>query len=999
MLKARRPLGRLFHWFVLVAVLGLMPQVRAAGPGTTTVVDVIYRADGTPAQGTLLITWPSFATKQGEAVASGTKSVKIGVGGSVRIPLAPNTGALPSGTHYKVTLKLDDGTTDTEYWVVPDSGETSIAAIRSKVVPATMAAQFVTRDYIDSTLSGVSGAMVVHKSGDESVAGVKTFVVSPVVPSPSSDQQAVNKAYVDAATRNAGSGVVLKTNGANNSSQAMLDLKAGSNVSLVDSGAGAITINSTGGIGPQGPAGGPFSGVVQVDGSTIANIQAGILAAGTTSILIPSDYAGKDSFTNPNNRPLLDMRNMGESRGGAVSVKDFGADGRGGVHDGTATAGSKVISYFDFASFMATYPGYLGSLPAIGMQFRMAAAGVAGADLVSTITAVGASTITLADAAGATVTRGSIWGYRIDNSGAFQAAVTYCQTTGCTIKVPQGVYGMYSTVTAPVGPNIGRFAFDCEGGRQATKVVWTGAGMGAIFRAPAASAPLAVRGCMLKTFDATAARLGIGIEWLGGVEHEATDNYFGDLYEGIRASTTWLNKIDFNRFYGCTSNAAVHFGPPGVGPVNGTTVSNNEFGCYGTYGLLNDSNGSGGSGGNTYSGNSFEGTTATTISDILLTEGNSTFKAGYSETGGSAVPAYKALVLAMGNSVISGPNIIGTGARIAGSDNLITSPTAGSVEDIGGRNVYVGPITVTGAGAATAVVHGGYQTPLTMPGLKVISDDLGVRGWAYGRVDIAGTPFGTSAPMGTNPTNPADFTSAAAIIPQGSIIINRGAQRGITGNGAWLCGNTTCSMNPPNPSEWYRMWEVSQKVRSEGTAAPTSGAWTVGDFFWNTNPTGASPTIGWVNTVAGTPGTWVAVTVGSGGGGGGSTFNPDLTITDGTLTGKLKMDSANGLTLYSTYANGTGILVTNHSWIATDNTGALQDNYTDVGQGGYRMRTGYFGTKVKVPTLELTTKASYTCDSTTRGQFNYIAGGAGVKDVVQVCGKDVADAYAWRTIY
>jgi hypothetical protein len=46
-----------------------------------------------------------------------------------------------------------------------------------------------------------------------------------------------------------------------------------------------------------------------------------------------------------------------------------------------------------------------------------------------------------------------------------------------------------------------------------------------------------------------------------------------------------------------------------------------------------------------------------------------------------------------------------------------------------------------------------------------------------------------------------------------------------------------------------------------------------------------------------------------------------------------------------------------------------------------------------------TTTAAPTCDSTRRGQFWYAPGGAGVKDAVQVCAKDAANAYAWRTLY
>lgn len=44
-------------------------------------------------------------------------------------------------------------------------------------------------------------------------------------------------------------------------------------------------------------------------------------------------------------------------------------------------------------------------------------------------------------------------------------------------------------------------------------------------------------------------------------------------------------------------------------------------------------------------------------------------------------------------------------------------------------------------------------------------------------------------------------------------------------------------------------------ARIEGTAAPTAGAWLKGDIVWNTNPASAGY-IGWVCTVAGSPGTW-----------------------------------------------------------------------------------------------------------------------------------------------
>jgi hypothetical protein len=58
MFDARRPLGWLF--LLLPAMVAL--AVSAQTLPTTTINDTVYRADGTPAGGTLLISWPEFTT-------------------------------------------------------------------------------------------------------------------------------------------------------------------------------------------------------------------------------------------------------------------------------------------------------------------------------------------------------------------------------------------------------------------------------------------------------------------------------------------------------------------------------------------------------------------------------------------------------------------------------------------------------------------------------------------------------------------------------------------------------------------------------------------------------------------------------------------------------------------------------------------------------------------------------------------------------------------------
>jgi len=151
-----RRLGRLL--FCLIFALLPPASSHAAAPATTTVSDTVYRADGTPATGTLVISWTAFTTADGKAVPAGRKTVKIGSDGAVSIALAPNLGASPEGAYYKVTYRLDDGSVSEEFWSVPAAPTTTIAAIRSKLVPANVAVQYATRQYVDSMLAGGGGS-------------------------------------------------------------------------------------------------------------------------------------------------------------------------------------------------------------------------------------------------------------------------------------------------------------------------------------------------------------------------------------------------------------------------------------------------------------------------------------------------------------------------------------------------------------------------------------------------------------------------------------------------------------------------------------------------------------------------------------------------------------------------------------------------------------------------------------------------------------------------
>src|SRR5690349_105176 len=161
-------------FFIFGALLIFTSRPLMAVPATTIVNDVVYRADGNAAAGTLLISWPAFITNDFKPVAAGTMSLPIGPGGNVMLALTPNEGGNPAGTYYKVVLKLDDGTTSTEYWVIPKKSPVKVSEVRSSIVPASVAVQMASRQYVDSTLTAkADDTAVIHKIGDETVAGLK----------------------------------------------------------------------------------------------------------------------------------------------------------------------------------------------------------------------------------------------------------------------------------------------------------------------------------------------------------------------------------------------------------------------------------------------------------------------------------------------------------------------------------------------------------------------------------------------------------------------------------------------------------------------------------------------------------------------------------------------------------------------------------------------------------------------------------------------------------
>src|SRR3954470_5141815 len=327
----RSRIERTLVFIASVAVALMMSGGQAwAGPATTVVSDVVYRADGTPAAGKLLISWPALITSDGKPVAAGSMSVPIGASGNVILALAPNEGAAPGGTYYKVTLKLDDDTTSTEYWSIPKRTPVKISEVRSQVVPSSVALQMASRQYVDSTLlAKANDGAVIQKTGDEVVAGGKQFSLSPLVLAPTADGGVANKSYVDARVAGVGTGDFLRKSGDTMVGSLTLandptSSNHAANRHYVDVQVAGVSSSVAQKLGRQNDT--PITMAGMRYASQFPSIQAAVADAGTNgTVVIPSDYLGTDNFTNPNKVQVIDLRGDASGFRGVYNVRDFGA--------------------------------------------------------------------------------------------------------------------------------------------------------------------------------------------------------------------------------------------------------------------------------------------------------------------------------------------------------------------------------------------------------------------------------------------------------------------------------------------------------------------------------------------------------------------------------------------------------------------------------------------------------------------------------------------------
>ena len=145
----------------LALLFGIGSAPAWATPPLTTIQDQLFRADGSPVNGTLLISWKAFVASDNSSIPANTMRVPVS-GGLLRVKLVPTTTANPA-TSYTVMYLVDGKLTNTELWSVPASIPTvTLQVVRTSTPPVTPPANDTSIQIGD--IAGLSDALADRPS-------------------------------------------------------------------------------------------------------------------------------------------------------------------------------------------------------------------------------------------------------------------------------------------------------------------------------------------------------------------------------------------------------------------------------------------------------------------------------------------------------------------------------------------------------------------------------------------------------------------------------------------------------------------------------------------------------------------------------------------------------------------------------------------------------------------------------------------------------------------
>jgi hypothetical protein len=266
---------------------------------------------------------------------------------------------MPTGQYYTVVLYLNDGSANTEYWVVPAAPTATLGQVRAQVMPATQAVQAVSKTYVDQSISQLSQSLLNASGGN--VNGPLYLNGDPTQP-----MQAADKHYVDtqvATTLPLAGGAM--TGALTLNADPIEDLQA-ADKRYVDNVANAVITNALPGVTISG------NGDVHMNGSLSVGDANNLYASvtGRTSIAFPGLAAasGRNCLQVD---AMGSITNTGAACGSGSGTVNAGSNGQIAYYVGTGTAiggisAVPVNAGGTGASSAASALANLGGLPSSG---------------------------------------------------------------------------------------------------------------------------------------------------------------------------------------------------------------------------------------------------------------------------------------------------------------------------------------------------------------------------------------------------------------------------------------------------------------------------------------------------------------------------------------------------------------------------------------------------------------------------------------------------------
>lgn len=123
-------MDKLRQLFSVLFAAAILTACALAQSNLTQIRDTIYNSNGTPFNGTVILTWVGFSSGTSSSVSPLSTSARI-YNGALSVLLVPSTTA-SAGSYYQVVYYSNDGTTSwTETWSVPVSSTAlTVSAVR-----------------------------------------------------------------------------------------------------------------------------------------------------------------------------------------------------------------------------------------------------------------------------------------------------------------------------------------------------------------------------------------------------------------------------------------------------------------------------------------------------------------------------------------------------------------------------------------------------------------------------------------------------------------------------------------------------------------------------------------------------------------------------------------------------------------------------------------------------------------------------------------------------